>query len=82
LRGVLLSWDDACERHGFVHLPDFSRSRMVPLYGVGFTTHPRGGRLGNLDLQFPGKRTAVFIDGTVNDNTDRNCGWTVEPVFS
>jgi len=55
---------------------------MVPLYGVGFTTHPRGGRLGNLDLQFPGKRTAVFIDGTVNDNTDRNCGWTVEPVFS
>jgi hypothetical protein len=37
-----------------MHLPDFLRSKMVPFNGVGFTTHPRGGRLGNFDWQLPG----------------------------
>ena len=44
-------------------------------------THPRGGRLGNFNWHFPGKKTAVFIDGTVNDDTDRDRGWTVELAF-
>lgn len=74
-------WDDAYERDDFAQLPEFARAKMVPFNGVGFTTHPRGGRLGNFNWHFPGKQTAVFIDGTVNDDTDRDRGWTVELAF-
>jgi hypothetical protein len=74
-------WDDAYERDGFAQLPEFARAKMVPFNGVGFTSHPRGGRLGNFNWHFPGKQTAVFIDGTVNDDTDRDRGWTVELAF-
>ena len=78
---ALFIWDDAYERDGFAQLPEFTRSNMVPFNGVGFTTHPRGGRLGNFNWHFPGKQTAVFIDGTVNNDTDRDRGWTVELAF-
>ena len=74
-------WDGAYENDGFAQLPEFARSKMVPFNGVGFTTHPRGGRLGDFDWHFPGKQTAVFIDGTVNDDTDPDRGWTVELAF-
>jgi hypothetical protein len=74
-------WDDAYEREGFSQLPEFARPKMVAFNGVGFTTHPRGGRLGNFNWHFPGKQTAVCIDGTVNDDTDRDRGWTVELAF-
>jgi len=52
----------------------------VPFNGVGFTNHPRGGRIGNFDHTLPGLQTAVHIDGTVN-NDDRDRGWTVELAF-
>lgn len=74
-------WDDAYERDGYAGLKEFTRTNMVPFNGVGFTNHPRGGRLGNFHWHFPGKQTAVFIDGTVNDDTDRDRGWTVELAF-
>lgn len=74
-------WDDAYEKDGYAQLAEFSRSNMIPFNGVGFTNHPRGGRLGNFNWHFPGKQTAVFIDGTVNDDTDRDRGWTVELAF-
>ena len=54
---------------------------MVPFNGVGLTNHPRGGRLGNFNWHFPGKQTAAFLDGTVNDDSDRDRGWTVELAF-
>ena len=34
-----------------------------------------------MQWHYPGKQTAVFIDGTVNDDTDRDRGWTVELAF-
>lgn len=74
-------WDDAYERDGYARLKEFARTNMVPFNGVGFTNHPRGGRLGNFRWHFPGKQTAVLIDGTVNDDTDRDRGWTVELAF-
>ena len=51
------------------------------LDGVGGHVHPRGERWGFLDWDFPGLRTAVHVDGTLNrrDHTDR--GWTVELAF-
>jgi hypothetical protein len=74
-------WDDAYEKNGYAQLPEFAREKMVPFNGVGFTTHPRGGRLGNFNWHFPGKKTAVFIDGTMNNDADRDRGWTVELAF-
>jgi hypothetical protein len=78
---ALFIWDDAYEKDRYAQSQEFARSNMVPFNGVGFTTHPRGGRLGNFNWHFPGKQTAVLIDGTVNDDTDRDRGWTVELAF-
>ena len=78
---VFFIWADAYERGGFSQAPEFARSGLQPFNGVGFTTHPRGGRLGNFNWHFPRKRTAVAIDGTVNDDTDLDRGWTVELAF-
>lgn len=74
-------WDDSYRRDGYAALPEFARDQMVPFNGVGYTHHPRGGRLGNFHWHFPGKQTGVFIDGTLNNDTDRDRGWTVELAF-
>ena len=78
---VFFLWEDAYERGGFAASEDFSRTKLHGFNGVGFTTHPRGKRLGNFNWHFPGKQTAVFIDGTLNDDSDRDRGWTVELAF-
>ena len=78
---VFFIWADAYERDGFDQSPDFERSKLRRFNGVGFKTHPRGVRLGDFNWHFPGKQTAVFIDGTVNDDKDRDRGWTVELAF-
>ena len=78
---VFFIWNDAYERDGFAQAAEFSRTNLVPFNGVGFTNHPRGGRLGGFDWHFPGKKTAVQIDGTVNNDDDRDRGWTVELAF-
>lgn len=78
---VFFLWNDAYENSGFARMPEFARSKLKPFNGVGFTNHPRGGRLGNFNWSFPGKQTAVHIDGTVNDDKDRDRGWTVELAF-
>src|SRR5207253_1314384 len=71
-------WNDSYESGGFAKAPEFARDKMVAFNGVDFKTHPRGGRLGNFNWHFPGKQTAVFLDGTVNDDKDRDRGWQVE----
>jgi hypothetical protein len=43
--------------------------------------HPRGLRWAFTDWDFPGLRTAVQIQGTINDNSDIDKGWTVEIAF-
>lgn len=72
---VLFVWEDA-----LATFPGLSRetSGARPWNGVGFTEHPRGGRVGFWEWDFPGLRSAVAIDGTLNDNSDRDRGWTVE----
>jgi hypothetical protein len=74
-------WEDTFEKSGLSKLPEFGRSKLVPFNGVGFTNHIRGERLGNFNHALPGLKTAVHIDGTVNDDTDRDRGWTVELAF-
>jgi hypothetical protein len=75
---VFFIWEEAYEKGGFAAAPEFARSKMKPFNGVGFTNHPRGKRLGQFEWTFPGRRNAVAIDGTINDDTDRDRGWTVE----
>jgi len=43
--------------------------------------HTRGLRWAFTDWDFPGLRTAVQIQGTINDNSDIDKGWTVEIAF-
>ena len=72
-------WKDAYS--GFSALPEFKGNNVKPFKGVDFKTHPRGERLGAFEWTFPGKKTAVAINGTINDHKDRDRGWTVELAF-
>lgn len=74
-------WEDAYEKGGFAREAEFAREKLKPFNGVGFTTHPRGARLGSFTWAFPGKQHAVSIDGTLNQDDDRDRGWTVELAF-
>lgn len=49
-----------------------------PFSGVGYKPHPRGPRIGFWNWDFPGLKSAVDVDGTINDDSDRDRGWTVE----
>ena len=79
---VFFIWDEAYE-DGFAGAPEFSKSLpgAQPFNGVGYTTHPRGERTGFWDWDFPGMRSAVAVDGKINDDTSRDRGWTVELAF-
>jgi hypothetical protein len=76
-------WEDTYAADGFADLPEFRRSNSLvkPFNGVGFTTHPRGPRLGSWAWEFPGRQNAVHIDGTLNEDKDQDRGWTVELAF-
>jgi hypothetical protein len=74
-------WENTYESSGLSRLPEFERSKLVPFNGVGYTNHVRGGRLGNFHHALPGLKTAVHVDGTINNDMDRDTGWTVELAF-
>ena len=80
---VFFIWEQAYESAGYAALPEFARGKegVRPFPGVGFRNHPRGPRIGYWNWDLPGLRTAVHVDGTLNDNTDRDRGWTVELVI-
>jgi hypothetical protein len=80
---VFFIWEEAYDKGGFASVPEFSRAhpKVRPFNGVGFKTHPRGGRLGSWAWDFPGLRTAVHVDGTLNQSGDKDQGWTVELAF-
>ena len=65
---------------GYARRPEFNRSRpgVRPFNGVGFKQHPRGPRIGYWNWDMPGLQSAVHVDGTINDNRDRDRGWTAE----
>jgi len=75
---VFFIWADAYEGSGFAKDTDFARPNLRGFNGVGFKDHPRGARLANFHWHFPGKKTAVFMDGIVNNDSDHDRGWTVE----
>ena len=77
---VFFIWEEAYEKAGYARIPEFDRGNegVRSFRGVGFKNHPRGPRIGFWKWDLPGLRTAVHVDGTVNDNSDRDRGWTVE----
>ena len=80
---VFFIWEEAYERGGFAQVPEFRRThpKAKPFKGVAFQPHPRGMRLGCWAWDFPGLESAVHVQGTVNQDDDRDRGWTVELAF-
>jgi len=78
---VYFAWAGTLQSSGLLNYPEFKGAKLVPFNGVGFTNHPRGGRVGNFAAALPGLRKGVHIDGTANDDSDRDRGWTVELAF-
>ena len=78
---VLFIWEEAYESKGFAEMEVFDRGDSLlvrPFNGVGLKNHPRGMRIGYWNWDFPGLKTAVHLNGTINDSSDRDRGWTVE----
>lgn len=88
---VFFIWQDAYTRGGRFDLPEFDvREGKAFSFGGDYDrkpesfwrgTHPRGVRWAYPSWDFPGLRSAVHVDGTLNDATDVDRGWTVEVAF-
>ena len=76
-------WEESYEKGHYADAPEFRRSNpeVKAFNGVDYTNHPRGLRLGSWAFTFPGLKTAVRVDGTLNDDRDTDRGWTVELAF-
>jgi len=77
---VLFVWDDAYPAGGYDRIPELRRDhpQAASFDGVGFPGHPRGPRTGFWGYDLPGLRTAVHVDGAINDDRVRDRGWRVE----
>ena len=73
-------WKDAYRAGGYAADRQLRRSapKSRPFNGVGFKTHPRGKRIVFLGYDMPDLQVAVHVDGTLNDDSDTDRGWTVE----
>ena len=84
---VFYVWQDAYRKAGFDLRPEFDlASRDVDILGgyqdaSRWGRHPRGRRWAFMSWDFPGLRWAVHVDGTLNDDRDRDRGWTFEAAF-
>jgi hypothetical protein len=84
-------WRDAYKKGGRFDVPEWDPvknnalvfggdyDRQAPTFWKG--TNPRGLRWTYFGWEFPGMRSVVHVDGTLNDNSDIDKGWTVELVF-
>ena len=77
---VFFIWEEAYKKGDYEKIPEFElwSEGVRTFHGVGYKPHPRGPRIGFWNWDFPGLKTGVFLDGTINDDTDRDRGWTVE----
>ncbi|MXW06142.1 MAG: hypothetical protein F4Z81_13910 [Gemmatimonadetes bacterium] len=78
-------WQNAYVEAGFGAFPEFDLqgTDLVDTLG-GIKTghaHPRGRRWAFRQWDMPGMKWAVHVDGTINDPTDRDRGWTAEIAF-
>ena len=77
---VFFIWEESYKKGGYDTIAGLSPDEpgRIPFHGVGYKPHPRGPRIGYWNWDFPGLQSAVFVDGTINENQDRDRGWTVE----
>ncbi|MEZ4589808.1 MAG: carbohydrate-binding family 9-like protein [Chloroflexota bacterium] len=85
---VLFIWRDAYRRGSRFDVPEFDLLDRQPLtFGGDYDrtpasfwrgTHPRGLRWAFLDWDLPGLQVATHIEGTLNDHSDLDKGWTAE----
>lgn len=84
---VFYIWQDALQPGSFFDRPEFNLTRRNVDLLAGFQDasrcgrHPRGRRWAFMDWDFPGLKWAVRVDGTLNDSSDVDRGWTVELAF-
>ena len=88
---VFFIWQDAYKRGGHFDTAEFdlldqqaisfggNHDRIGSYFWRG--SHPRGLRWAFRNWDLPGLRSAVQIDGTLNDQTTPSKGWTVELAF-
>jgi hypothetical protein len=77
---VIFFWEDVYKAKGYDQVAGLGVDEpgSKPFHGVGYKNHPRGPRVGFFKWDLPGLKTAVYLDGTINDDSDRDRGWTVE----
>jgi len=77
---VFFIWEESYKSGGYDTIAGLGPEEPVriPFHGVAYKPHPRGPRIGYWNWDFPGLKSAVFVDGTINDDRDRDRGWTVE----
>jgi hypothetical protein len=88
---VFFIWQDAYQRGSKFDVPEFDLlSRRALSFGGNYDrsgwnfwrgTHPRGVRWAFTDWDFPGLRSAVHVDGMLNNRSVVDKGWTVELAF-
>jgi hypothetical protein len=84
---VFYIWQDAYKNNKRFHIPEFDlMQRKVDIIGgfqdeTRYGKHPRGKRWAFMDWDFPGLKSAVGVEGTLNDSSDVDKGWTVELAF-
>ncbi|MDR0525043.1 MAG: carbohydrate-binding family 9-like protein [Spirochaetaceae bacterium] len=84
---VLFIYQEALKRGSRFDVPEFDLySRNVDVLSgfqdpTRYGKHPRGKRWAFMDYDFPGLKTAVKVDGRINDPGYIDKGWTVELAF-
>ena len=78
-------WQDAYLPGGYDRIPEFDLlgTELVDTLGGtwGSFRHPRGRRWAFREWDMPGLKWAVHVDGTINDSSDIDRGWTAEIAF-
>jgi hypothetical protein len=85
---VFFIWKDACLKGGRFDTPQFDvHQQQAYTFGGDYDrsgasfwkgTNPRGIRWAFTNFDMPGLQTAVQVQGTLNDHTDVDTGWTLE----
>ena len=84
---VFYIWQDALKKGSRFDRPEFDPlARRVDVLGgfqdgMRYGKHPRGARWAFMDWDMPGLRTGVQVQGTLNDASDIDEGWTAEIAF-
>ncbi|MFA6107586.1 MAG: carbohydrate-binding family 9-like protein [Candidatus Latescibacterota bacterium] len=78
-------WQEAYVEAGYARIPEFDLlgTELVDTLGGrwGGFHHPRGRRWAFREWDLPGLRWGVQVDGTLNDDSDLDRGWTAEIAF-